>query len=102
MQGFIPKHGHNTGRVNKQQTGMAGARHRVSLGQAWVDDRRTISNRGKAKRDNPGKQAIIQRGANRVQRARLRVNPGKHGQESKHRKTQKARQNYDNNVGSVE
>ncbi len=31
MQGFIPKHGHNTGRVNKQQTGMAGARHRVIL-----------------------------------------------------------------------
>ncbi len=29
MQGFIPKHGHNTGRVSKQQTGMAGARHRV-------------------------------------------------------------------------
>ncbi len=32
MQGFIPKHGHNTGRVNKQQPGMAGARQRIVRG----------------------------------------------------------------------
>ncbi len=42
MQGFIPKHGHNTGRVSKQQTGMAGARHRVilraSVGQRSVNN----------------------------------------------------------------
>ncbi len=78
LRGFIIKHGHNTGRVNKQQTGMAGARHRVILGQAWVDDRRTISKRAR-QRDNPGTQAIIQTGANRVRTARQRVNPGKTG-----------------------
>ncbi len=77
LRGFIPKHGLNTGRVNKQQTGMAGARQREII-QVKSND------------------------ANRVQRARLRVNPRKHGQESKHRKTQKARQDYDNYVGSVE
>ncbi len=78
LRGFIRKHGHNTGRVNKQQTGMAGARHRVILGQAWVDDRRTISKRAR-QRDNPGTQAIIQTGANRVRTVRQRVNPGNTG-----------------------
>ncbi len=38
---------------------MVRARHRVILGQAWVDDRRTISNRAR-QRDNPGTRAIIQ------------------------------------------
>ncbi len=35
------------------------ARQRVFLGQAWVFDRRTISNRAR-QRDNPGKQAVVQ------------------------------------------
>ncbi len=52
---------------------------RVILGQAWVDDRRTISNRAR-QRDNPGTQAIVQNGGtNRVRTARQRVNPGNMG-----------------------
>ncbi len=59
LQGFIVKHGQNTGRVNKQQTGMAEARHRairrVSVG------RRSANNIQRARqRDNPGERAIIQ------------------------------------------
>ncbi len=92
LRGFIIKHGHNTGRVNKQQTGMAGARHRVILRQAWVDDRRTISKRAR-QRDNPGTQAIIRT-------ARQRVNPGNTG---KNQNTGKhKRQDYDHWIGSVE
>ncbi len=56
MQGFILRHGQNTGRVGQWQTGITQTRQIVILGQAWVDNRRTISNRGKAKRDNPGTQ----------------------------------------------
>ncbi len=48
-----------TGRVKQRQAGVAWARHRVILGQAWVDDRRTISNKAR-QRDNPGTRAIIQ------------------------------------------
>ncbi len=35
------------------------ARQRIFLGQAWVFDLRTISNRAR-QRDNPGKQAVVQ------------------------------------------
>ncbi len=58
MQGFILRHGQNTGRVGQWQTGITQTRQRVILGQAWVDDRRTISNRAR-QRDNPGTQAIV-------------------------------------------
>ncbi len=43
MQAFIMRHGQNTGRVGQWQTGITQTRQRVILGQAWVDDRRTIS-----------------------------------------------------------
>ncbi len=56
MQAFIMKHGQNTARVGQWQTGITQTRQRIVLRQAWVDDGRTISNRGKAKRDNPGTQ----------------------------------------------
>ncbi len=46
-------------RFMQWQTGTTQARQRVILGQAWVFDRRTISNRVK-QRDNPGTQAIVQ------------------------------------------
>ncbi len=58
MQGFILKHGQNTGRVGQWQTGITQTRQRVILGQAWVDDRRTIS-KGLDRRGNPGTRAII-------------------------------------------
>ncbi len=47
---------------------------RVVLRQAWVGDRRTVS-KGLDRRGNPGTKAIIQNRGNKVQRARLRVNP---------------------------
>ncbi len=59
------------------QTGTTRARQREILGQAWVDDRQTISNR-----------------------ARQRVNPGNTG---RYQNTgEQARQDYNNIEGSVE
>ncbi len=46
-------------RFMQWQTGTTQARQRVILGQAWVFDRQTISNRAR-QRDNPGTQAIVQ------------------------------------------
>ncbi len=40
MQGFILRHGQNTGRVGQWQTDITQTRQRVVLRQAWVDDRR--------------------------------------------------------------
>ncbi len=53
--------------------------------EVWVDDRQTISNRAR-QRDNPGTQAIIQTGANRVRTTRQRVNPGNTGKSQNTRK----------------
>ncbi len=46
-------------RCMQWQTGRTQTRRRVILGQAWVDDRRTISN-GARQRDNTGTQPIVQ------------------------------------------
>ncbi len=57
-----------TGRTRRETCGsmckalfkdMNEARQRVFLGQAWVFDRRTISNRARQS-DNPGKEAVVQ------------------------------------------
>ncbi len=100
MQGFIVKHGQNTGRVGQWQTGITQTRQRVILGQAWVDDRRTISNRAR-QRDNPGTQAIVQMRCNQSPTGKAKVNPGNTGRSQTQENYQKARQNYDNYVGSV-
>ncbi len=47
LQGFIRRHGGKRAWVTHWQTGMYMARQREILGQAWVDDQRTISNRAR-------------------------------------------------------
>ncbi len=81
MQGFIVKHGQNTGRVGQWQTGITQTSQRVILGQAWVDDRRTISNRARQS-DNPGTQAIIQMRCNQSPTGKAKGKSRKHGQKS--------------------
>ncbi len=74
---FIQRRGYKTSKVysvaNRNNTGKT----REILGQAWVDDRRTISNR-----------------------ARQRVNPGNTGRCQN--TGEQARQDYNNLEGSVE
>ncbi len=50
MQAFIHRRGYKTSKVH---SGTTRARQRVILGKAWVDDRRSISNRARHK-VNPG------------------------------------------------
>ncbi len=52
-----------TGRVEQEQTGMAWADTRIIQGQAWVDDRRTIS-RGQGRDNKPGARARNQNTGN--------------------------------------
>ncbi len=85
MQGFILKHGQNTGRVGQWQTGITQTRQRVILGQAWVDDRQTISNRAR-QRDNPGTQAIIQTRCEQSPNGKAKGNPGNTGRNQNTRK----------------
>ncbi len=56
---------------------------RVILGQAWVFDRRTISNRAR-QRDNPDTQAIIQERCKQSPNGKAKGESRKRGQESKH------------------
>ncbi len=77
------------GEVTKQarfmqwQTGTSQARQRLILGQAWVDDRRTISNRAR-QRDNPGTRAIVQERCKQSPKGKAKGKSRKHRQESKH------------------
>ncbi len=64
---FIKRHGRKRAWVTHWQTGMYKARQREILGQAWVDDRRTISNRAR-QRVNPGNTG---RNQNTGEQARL-------------------------------
>ncbi len=59
LQGFIIKHGQNTGRVSTRQTGMAGAKHRA-VRRTSVGRRSAYSIQGARQRDNPRERAIIQ------------------------------------------
>ncbi len=47
-----------TGRVGQWQTGMTKTGQRIIQGQAWVDDRRTVS-RGQGRENKPGARAGI-------------------------------------------
>ncbi len=58
------------------QTGTTWARQRVILGQAWVDDRRTTSNRAR-QRDNPGTRAGIKTRENRPKARQGKARQGK-------------------------
>ncbi len=58
------------------QTGTTRARQRVILGQAWVDDRRTTSNRAR-QRDNPGTRAGIKTRENRPKARQGKARQGK-------------------------
>ncbi len=61
VQSFIQSRGHRQAWFSKQQTDMNEARQRVVLGQPWVFDRRTVSNRA-GQREISGYTAIIQAG----------------------------------------
>ncbi len=58
------------------QTGTTRARKRVILGQAWVNDRRTTSNRAR-QRDNPGTRAGIKTRENRPKARQGKARQGK-------------------------
>ncbi len=73
-----------------QQTGITQARQRVILGQAWVFDRQTIS-RGLEKRGSQITWAIIQTSYNQSPNGETKGKSKKHGKETKHEKTDKAR-----------
>ncbi len=91
MQGFIRRHGRKRAWVTHWQTGMYKARQREILGQAWVDDRRTISNRAR-QRVNPGNTGRNQNMGDRPGQARQgQARQGK-ARQGKARQGSKARQ----------
>ncbi len=85
LQGFIKRHGHKQALVNTQQTDIDEARQRVFLGQAWVFDRRTVSNRARQREiiqvhsNNPGrgKHNPKQQGKGLNQDTQARIKTGK-------------------------